>query len=45
MATAGPVIIQRGHPQGSVLGPLLSSVYLLPIADIIDRHQIRYHMV
>ena len=39
-----PVIIQHGVPQVSVLGLLLFNVYLLPIADIFDRHQIRYHI-
>ena len=38
--TSAPVITQ----QGSVLGPLLFNIYLLPIMDIFDRHQIRYHI-
>ena len=42
--TSAPVIIQHGVPQGSVLGPLRFNVYLLPTADIFDRHQIRYHI-
>ena len=43
-ARSSSVELQWGKPQGSVLGPILYTLYTAPFGDIIRKHGLQFHL-
>ena len=43
-STSEPMTLKYGHPQGSISGPILFTMYTTPLGNIMRNHSLDFHL-